>query len=403
VGEAQPPASTEATAPAEGLSAAPIPATGSSAGEPAGRAQSSELEELKLRDDGTPAVAALLREPVEHEVVSKEPVGVRGEPAASARELGQLQPGSRVVGLPCGGWLRLEKGGEPCLPAELEGNWVFVGSHLAARCLRIAVVSQFAEAVCVRWPGLPAANVDYAVECHAAHGGLDGVEAASSGRFRGSSVVARTPEVTVGGIPPGTEVQLRVVARVFEENGSQVAARLFGAWAEAATGPPLAEELEECQEASVDAKGIERGACLDSKCFRFIRDRSALPGEDKSWLCARCGHPDDSHTEGPEDASDIPSSATSSYVVELTGAQVFGQRRTDATILGVLARGEIIRGRREGLWLRLTETPPRWSAGQGLPPAWVPVDGGRLGLKHRLTPHAQARYRPPGGSASQAN
>ncbi|CAE8594568.1 unnamed protein product, partial [Polarella glacialis] len=308
----------------------------------------------------------VLHTPLEYVVVGvDQPAPVR---LVQAAELGRLPRGQRAWGFPGGGWLRLA----PC--------WA-----------ELSVSTRFAEALEVTWPGLQASGsqVAYSVEWKLAATAVEAqaapsaaaeaapraaVAMAHNGQNPGSQVASR-PSTSVGGhqvtrgtrvvvnrLPPGSTLRLRVAARIFAQEGSGTEdVSLLGSWAKASTAQPIAEELDESQALHLDPFGQERGGCAASGCGSFA---TAASEEDKGGFvsaavlpalvrCARCGIGYAEHWRGLEPTSELSRFELAAYEVVHSAVFIRGSRHVKGTQLGVLRRGVVVHGRREGSWLRL--------------------------------------------------
>lgn len=364
--------------------------------------------------------------PLEYDVVRPEGITVHDSPSAGGLVLGCLACGATVVGTPGKGWLRLKLAiGASHPDKELADGWTFIGGRLEARCLRAVPLQNFAEAVAVTWPGLPFPCVTYSVEWRAAGratshstreaAGCDGDRAAGVGRgggFCSGYHVVSGPQATISGAPADTPLQMRVIARVFAADGVGKCTRIFGPWSEVRTGPPLQEALEADPESCVDPFGVSRGGCAESNCYGFVWDRAALSRDQAGTTnadqrfdtrCCRCGHAFDSHADVRGDIPELKSSAPSTYVVVEAHAAVRAWRDEGSECLGSLKKGDMVRGCREGPWLRLDANSARAAVKRSARPegpplaAWVLVDGSRLGLGQLLVLHEKPgpRALPP--------
>jgi len=211
--------------------------------------------------DSARRVELLLLRPLEYEVVCSDPVCIHRQPHISSDQLGQLNKGAVASGFPGGGWMRVtwlppdvsktiaqakldlmpEKGCE----ANGEGDygWIYLGMQLAARCLRIKVSERFADALDLRWSGLPGGSrptTNYAVEWRPLGKASNAVQRALAA---GGTSTVRQPHHCLIGLPVATTMRIRVIARISERDNGGVSTRVLGPWTEVATDNPTASFL----------------------------------------------------------------------------------------------------------------------------------------------------------------
>lgn len=230
---------------------------------------------------------------MEYEVVYDGFVSVRRRPDPQAPEVGLLDHGATVRGLPCRGWLLLRAGGAIQVESHLEGHWVFIGHRLAAKCMDIVMDTAFAEAVCVRWPGIPAEVVAYSLEWQRKPG-AQSASLAHDSRL-GGFVVCRSCTATVSGMPPAAPARVRASARILDASDASGSSDVgvFGPWCDVGTGPEItAEYYDDHPHLALDPFGEERAGCAETKCSGFVI--TTLSGivsatAENMQLCQRCG------------------------------------------------------------------------------------------------------------------
>lgn len=188
--------------------------------------------------------------PVEYEVVCSDPVCVHRKPHIASNQLGQLSKGAFVSGFPGGGWLRVTKmpshlaatiikskllNGDEVVEGE-DCGWIFLGMQLVARCLKARVSERFADALDLRWPGLPGgtrSTTSYTVEWRPVGKASNPVQ---RGLAAGGQSSVRQPHHCLCGLPVATSMRIRVIARISERRDDSAAAvRVLGPWLEVAT------------------------------------------------------------------------------------------------------------------------------------------------------------------------
>lgn len=195
--------------------------------------QKREVKEHKVKDVEaiTNLAETALLKPLEYEVIHTTWVSIRERPDPQSRELGRLTKGMVAAGFPGGGWLRLLR----TSPLDLghQHGWVFIGTRLAAMCMRITVQETCSHGLSVVWPGVPASRVAYSVEWRP-----------TSGEFSGDYVVTREPHADLYDLPLGATLNLRVHACLFCASPDSVgtSVRVSGPWSEGTAVTVVREE-----------------------------------------------------------------------------------------------------------------------------------------------------------------
>eukprot|EP00930_Biecheleria_cincta_P023648 TRINITY_DN1704_c0_g2_i1.p1 TRINITY_DN1704_c0_g2~~TRINITY_DN1704_c0_g2_i1.p1 ORF type:complete len:1333 (+),score=381.45 TRINITY_DN1704_c0_g2_i1:44-4000(+) len=342
-------------------------------------------------------VRQVLSGPLEYVVVGTDkPAAVRVDPLVSSKELGQLAHGTAVLGYPAVGWLQLASGN--LLDAKLVGGWVYVGMRLAPRWAEITVHSRFAEALEVSWPGLKEPRIAYSVEWRSPE---------SAARQLSGHKITKGPKAVVSGLPPGSAVRLRVAARVLTERSSASPqgvhdkdVSLYGCFYLESPAAAIPESLEEMCELDRDPFGQERGSCASGLCWSYVAtvidpedeftSHSMTVNQPAMVCCKRCGLGHAQHIRAQESTADLARWPLATYEVLHSAVFVRGSRSTKGTKIGALRKGNVVRGRREGSWLRLgpeaMKTAAAGTAGSPEVAGWVLVDGSSLGLGELLAP-----------------
>ena len=323
-------------------------------------------EKIIACKEGVAQSKAVLADFLEYEVVKKGGAPVREAPDAKSKEVAHIVEGRLVQGHCGGGWLQVE------FPADLAGKWIFVGTQLAASCLRVSVKGRFAEALDVHWAGIPQRTACYSVEWRSCSDSNSGV------------ALSLQSETTVSGLPAGGSVRLRISARVSSQAGNVEDALVIGPWSKSEQCQSL-EAVATQEEANIDPFGNMRGGCTQAHCQGFLRrvaDSSLQSGPNLELSrCARCGRgyqehqrivhasvdkPATSKVSEKSAQSTVPDKAfgRANVTTEISGTKirmrvchpvVFIRDRPSVKGMaqGTVTRGQLVTGIQYGNWLQL--------------------------------------------------
>ncbi|CAJ1411044.1 unnamed protein product [Effrenium voratum] len=246
--------------------------------------------------------------PLEYDVLFTESE-VQVHSAPFGQVAGRLSAGT-VQGYPAGEWLHLtgqevsRLKGQGLLEGDFQDGWVQLAPSVAKlmpRWAQIDVEMVFLEALDLSWAGLVGEFVTYSVqwrlegesEPSCAERTEAGSQAAQKEDARSGTLECTSSRALLHGLPPSTEIEVRVVAAVTGPEIDFNELEIIGSWTKISTGSALPSEDVEVL-GDRDLLGGYRGGCLLSSCRGYL---SASLHSSHAERCRRCGCSYEEHIE----------------------------------------------------------------------------------------------------------